>query len=454
MRAKQVSRNIPTRSINDGFSAFVEEIRNGNVLLMVGHAFEANPSAFTGGDFYNYLTEELNALAGTSDLDFSDLSYDNRFLLDKENHNRIRDIHEEITNLIESNEYSADEDVSESLLKLIKTGLFPFIFTTSFDPLVEIAMKEQFGNIRVMNIYDKNNRDISSREDFQIPTIYYLFGKAELPKENEAPKKFVATDNDALEVLKKWQLDMGNSTLLRYTSDKYLLTLGCTQDDWLFRFIWYTMKGDSGNLSKGLIAGHEQSESLLHYLKMNKILIDNNPVELVERIIGATSNEESKWDIPLTNSDVFISYSRADSEIAEKLYKSLSAKGLRVWYDKKNLGGRHGGQFMQVLKESIDTSVLFVAILSNSISEQSSDPHVYRREWEWAKELKLGLTADCRCFAAYADDYDINSKKYKDALGWLAETDNYEFSHSTPDFDSWAEILRDKINNIKANGRR
>ena len=109
---------------------------------------------------------------------------------------------------------------------------------------------------------------------------------------------------------------------------------------------------------------------------------------------------------------------------------------------------------MQVLKESIDTSVLFVAILSNSISEQSSDPHVYRREWEWAKELKLGLTADCRCFATYADDYDINTKKYKDALGWLAETDNYEFSHSTPDFDNWAEILLDKINNIKANGRR
>ncbi len=313
-------------------------------------------------------------------------------------------------------------------------------------------MKEQFGDVRVMNIYDKANRDISSNLDFEIPTIYYLFGKAELPRENETLKKFVATDNDALEVLKKWQIDMSNSTLLKYTADKYLLTLGCSQDDWLFRFIWYTMKGGSGKLSRGVIAGHNQNGSLSHYLKMNRILIDNNADELVDRILASITDDSSKWKTAPTNNDVFISYSRSDSEIAEQLYKSLTSKGLKVWYDKMNLGGRHGGFFMPLIKQAIDTSTIFIAILSQSVSEQSSTPHVYRREWDWAKELKFGLTADCRCFVAFADDYDIYKNKYNDALGWLAETDNYGFSHQFPDFDGWAEIINRKIVDIKKNG--
>ena len=285
-------------------------------------------------------------------------------------------------------------------MSLIRTGLFRFVFTTSFDPLVETAMREHFGDVRVMNIYDINNRDIVSKSDFEIPTIYYLFGKAILPKENEAIKKFVATDNDALEVLRKWQLDMKESPLLRYTEDKYLLTLGCTQKDWLFRFIWYTLKGESGKLSRGVVAGHEQSESLSHYLKMNHILIDNDANELVARILKALNEDDkTKWETPQTHCDVFISYSRTDADIATRLYNSLTSQGLKVWYDKINLGGRHGGKFKEIIRESIDTSTLFVAILSQSISEQAQDVHVYRREWEWAKELKMGLTADCRCYA-------------------------------------------------------
>lgn len=453
MRAKQIEKKRP-QIINDGFNAFIDEIRNGNVLLMVGRAFEANTLMFDG-DFYDFILKRLNNIAGTTNLDFSDLSYDNRFLLDKDDPNHIRNLHEEIVNVIEENEYKAEEDVSKGLLSLIQTGLFRFVFTTSFDPLVEVAMKEQFGEVRVMNIYDKANRDVISRSDFDTPTIYYLFGKASLPKENESLKKFVATDNDALEVLRKWQLDMGNSALLRYTSDKYLLTLGCTQNDWLFRFIWYTMKGDGSNLSKGMIAGHEQSESLSHYLKMNHILIDNDAGELVDRILKAinTKDEEIKWKYAPAKCDVFISYSRADSSIASSLYSSLTSLGLNVWYDKLNLGGRHGGKFKEILREAIDTSTLFVAILSRSISEQAQDVHVYRKEWEWAKELKLGLTADCRCYAAFADNYDIYEKKYIDALGWLAETDNYEFSAQNPDFTEWAKILQSKVNDIKNHGR-
>jgi len=452
MKAKQIEKK-QSHIFSDGFNAFIEEIKNGNVLLMIGRAFEANANIFNG-DFYDYILRKLNLLANTENLDFSDLSCDNRFLLDNERPNHRRNLHEEIVNIVEENEYAAEEDVSNDLLNLIRTGYFRFVFTTSFDPLVEIAMRDMFGEVRIMNIYDKMNRDITSKSDFDIPTIYYLFGKASYPKGNEVAKKFVATDNDALEVLRKWQMDMGNSSLLRYASDKYLLTLGCNQNDWLFRFIWYTMKGGESGLSKGVVAAFDKSESLSHYLKMNHILIDNNASDLVNKILNAIKMEdETKWKIPSRGCDVFISYSRADSAIVQKLYESLSSKGLKVWYDKMNLGGRHGGPFMNLLKEAIDTSTLFVAVLSDTISKQSQEVHIYRREWNWAEELKLGLTADCRCFVAFADNYDINNRKYKDDLGWLADTDNFEFKSESPNFEEWADVLLKKVVAIKSNGK-
>ena len=453
MRAKQIPvDNRSCRGYSDGFSMFLEEIKERNVLLIIGHAFEANKDAFNGSDFYGYLQHELNELAGTSGMDFSDLSYDNRFLLDRDNPNHIRNIHDEIVSLIEANDYSADEDVSQDLMKLIGTGYFRFVFTTSFDPLVELAMKKQFGVVRVMNIFDKSNRDIDSKWDFDTPTVYYLFGKAMSPNENEMAKKFVATDNDALGVLKKWQIDMGNSMLLRYTSEKFLLTLGCMQDDWLFRFIWYTLKGEPSKLSRGVVAGLNNSASLSHYLKMNHILIDNNPEELVEKIISSSMiKDDAVWDWPQLNCDVFISYSRKDSEYAEALYHSLTSCGLRVWYDKNNLGGRHGGRFMEIIRQSIDTSTLFIAIVSNTISLQAHEAHVYRREWEWAKEMKLDLTADCRCFVTFPNDYDIYARKYADALGWLAETDNYQFDAHDKNFDKWAKDIQSIIIRIRSN---
>ena len=456
MQAKQIERSAPARQADQEFGAFIEEIRNGNVLLMVGRAYESKSGhpAFRG-DFYDYLLERLNNMAGTTGLDFSDLSHDNRFLLDKEHPNHIRNLHEEIVNIIDESEYSAQEDVSEGLLKLIRTGYFRFVFTTSFSPLVETAMEDYFGNIRVMNLYDKAQRDISGEKDFDIPTLYYLFGKAESPKKNQRTKKFVATDNDALEVLKKWQLDMENSLLLRYTPDKYILTLGCTQEDWLFRFIWYTLKGDRGKLSKGVIAKYAHSDTLAHYLKQNNILINNDADALIDKILDALSvPDETRWRIPPKNCDVFISYSRADSAIAEALYESLQSKGLNVWYDKYNLGGTHGGNFMSLIKEAIDTSRLFIAIVTKSIAEQAQEIHVYRREWQWAKELKYGLTADCRCFATFADDYDIFGRKYVDGLDWIAETDNYCFNAQQPDFSEWAQSIQKIINGLRAHDGR
>ena len=86
---------------------------------------------------------------------------------------------------------------------------------------------------------------------------------------------------------------------------------------------------------------------------------------------------------------MFISYSRADSTIAEKLYDSLTAQGKRVWYDKKKL--TIGGNFMEEIRKAIRTTKYFVPILSNNIIKEKDESHVYRNEWAQAEEVAISM---------------------------------------------------------------
>ena len=87
--------------------------------------------------------------------------------------------------------------------------------------------------------------------------------------------------------------------------------------------------------------------------------------------------------------DVFISYSRSDSDVAEKLYEALTAQGKRVWYDKKNL--TDGGYFMDEINKAIKTAKYFVPILSDNITREKNDSHVYRNEWDTAFNVATSM---------------------------------------------------------------
>lgn len=447
MKAKQRPEN--TRPVNSRFDGFVSEIVEGNVLLLVGRRFASNPSVFNGKDIYDYLLEELNAEFDTSASDFSSLLHEPNFIERCcEDPDLSRYLRGRLYEILDSNVYEVS-DVNPQLLSLIQTGYFRFVFTVTFDPLLEEAMRNHFKNLRVMNFFDTANRDITTQDEFNTPTLYYLFGKA------DPYRMFVATDNDALIALHRWHTLMSDSTLIRYASEKYILTLGCDHDDWLFRFIWFMLKGNSGSperLSKGLVADYAKSDSLELYLRRNRILIDNDSNDVSRRILASLNAQaQRKWELPAKRADVFISYSRQDNHVADKLYDALTSKGLSVWYDKYDLAGTVGGRFMDLIRESIETSEIFIAILSPTITNQANDAHVYRKEWYWAKELKYQLVAGGNCFAAISGNYDIAERKsvQKDDCEWLAELDNYIYEYDNPDFDAWADAINEKVFRIK-----
>lgn len=279
------------------------------------------------------------------------------------------------------------------LERFLSIRQFPFIITTSFAPIVEQAMSQIWKNeLRVMRFNNNptQNDDIKTGADLRKPTIYYMFGKV-----CEGVKNYVLTDTDMLDYVSSWLSNDNKArpkTLCNELKDKYLLMLGNNYSNWLFRFIWYSMR--KSNLSHGMLAYDSLDEQLINFLERAETFTRQNTSEVIDQIISRLNkklaeNEVTKFNQPEENMDVFISYSRSDSDIAEKLYEALTAQGKRVWYDKKNL--TDGGYFMDEINKAIKTAKYFVPILSDNITKEKNDSHVYRNEWDTAFNVATSM---------------------------------------------------------------
>lgn len=433
----------------EGFSAFVNEVVKGNVLLVVGKAFEASEEFKeckycndTNASVYGWFLNELNRAYHTDAVSFSDLSKDKCFI--RKDDKEPCDIHTELAKAIKKAKFCIN-DVSQQLIKLLETGYFKFVFTTSFDPLVEIAMRKQWGDIRVKNIYDEDteNQDIENERDFNIPTLYYLFGKAE-------KNTFVATDIDALDAVRRWLQRSPTSTLLKETARKYIMTLGCDHDDWLFRIIWFILKGEGNNLKDGYVAQYSNNKELERFFIRNKILIDNDSAKVVDALVTELGKREetNRWKNP-NHCDVFISYSRKDGQIAEELYESLKNKGLDIWYDKINLAGR-GDKYMDKILNAIQNCKIFIPVLTSTITEQVGVEHPYRQEWDYAIKRHINLGRRDFCIPIVEGKYDINKKWYDDCLPKeFPDMDCSFFDEEDIDFDEFSKKVQNILLNLK-----
>lgn len=279
------------------------------------------------------------------------------------------------------------------LKRLLAIRQFPFVITTSFTPLVEHTMRKIWKDeLRVMrfNNNPSENNDIKSGTDLRKPTIYYMFGKV-----GEGVHKYVLTDTDMLDYVSSWLSNDKKSrpkNLCNELKEKYLLMLGNNYSNWLFRFIWYSMR--KSNLGHGMLAYDTLDDSLLNFLERAETFTKQNTSDVIDQIITRLEkklkeNEETKFNKPEENMDVFISYSRSDSEIAEKLYETLTAQGKRVWYDRNNL--TDGSSFMDEIRKAIRTAKYFVPILSENITKEKGDSHVYRNEWDTAIDVAISM---------------------------------------------------------------
>lgn len=401
-----VSRSNSVGESNRQWDELIENIIQGEVVPVIGPEFLAKKfDEDEGVDInlhddikcVNPHQELINMLADSKGIlsnhkSFSELLYDDAFPASER-----KDIYDMLGEVFEPEIKDLDSGKlpeecvfkpSELLIKLLKICKFRFVITTSFTPIIEHALKEIYGpeNVKVLN-YNNNplgNDDIKDVDAIQKPTVYYMFGRVCRQKE-----RYVVNDSDMLAFCRSW-LSNAPNTLVNVLKNKYLFILGNNYSDWLCRFIWFSMKTELQTEPKGMVVNPNASESLLQFMKRIDAFITKDPksvIDKIEKLVAERekTHEKLKYQEPDMNTDVFISYSRRDAGVVSILYNELTSKGLRVWYDKENLGV--GDKFMEKIKLSIKKTRIFVPVLSHHIKDEKNQSHPYRTEWETAIEV-------------------------------------------------------------------
>lgn len=362
----------------------IQKIIDGDVIPVIG------PEMLTinGVDINTYLVHAFGRKLAMKKLPntFSELVYAPEYKNLYGNKNRI---YFQIANIFAKKKFEA----TPLLNRILSIRQFPFVITTSFTPIVEDAMRTIWNDeLRVLrfNNNPRENDDIRTGADLRKPTVYYMFGKV-----CDGVKKYALTDIDMLDYVASWLSNDSRTrpkNLCNELRDKYILMLGNNYSNWLFRFIWYSIR--KPDLGRGMFAYDATDESLINFLERSETFIKQNTADVVDQLISRlekklAENEKTKFNKPEENIDIFISYSRSDSEIAEQLYELLSKQGKKVWYDKHNL--TEGGYFMEEISKAIRSTKYFVPILSHNITKEKADRHVYRNEWDIAIDVAISM---------------------------------------------------------------
>ncbi|MEG4304198.1 TIR domain-containing protein [Microcoleus sp. D3_18a_C4] len=112
------------------------------------------------------------------------------------------------------------------------------------------------------------------------------------------------------------------------------------------------------------------------WLKVGQKRTQHRPTALIEEFIA-----ESLRQPPLESLDVFISYSRVDSDLARKLNNGLQLQGKTTWFDQESIAS--GADFAREIEQGIQSSDNFLFILS----PQSVNSPYCAMEVEYAAKL-------------------------------------------------------------------
>ena len=439
--AKIANNGIADIAMQQQWNELKMAVANHNVIPVIGPNMQIAPVSTPQGITCNAQRVLLNELAKYLSLpsaptSFSELLYDNT--LPKGYDQRC--IYAQLTQLFQG-DTSALLQPHPALVKLLKTKHFPFVITTCFTPMVENVMKEVWGDklrVRIFNNDPKTLDDLVSEIDIDSPTVYYMFGKAANPRTGS----FVVTDGDMLSFCSSWLDEIRRPrNLINMLQDRYLLMLGTDYSDWLCRFVLHSMKP---NKRTGMLAGTANEDKLLHFLRRMDNFIQEDPEQVINHLCEQIESESDHLNASTAlNMDVFISYSRRDSEVAEALYKSLTQLGITVWLDRQSL--KLGNDFMREIKRSITSAKFFIPILSHSVIVERNESHPYRIEWEVAATHNLSLGRDFIIPLA-EEGFDFYSASVPESLN---KHNASIYSKNALNLDAFAETVKTMLDELK-----
>lgn len=287
---------------------------------------------------------------------------------------------------------------------------FTLFVSTTFDSLLEEAInQERFaGSSKTQSIiYSPNNvQDLPCEmRKLQAPTVFHLLGRL------SATPDYVITEEDTLEFLTAMQSEKRRPELLfDELKNNHLLLIGCAFPDWLARFFIRLTKG--GRLSgqrdwQEIVADQtaRKDPNLVLFLQNfsyhTRVFAEGNAVEFVDELsrryaerhpaearrgkpdAGAPVSAETE----MPAGAVFLSYAIEDLPVVQRLRDALTAAGVQVWFDKRELEA--GDMYDAKIRRNIKACSLFLPIVS--AKTQARLEGYFRLEWRLAAERAMQI---------------------------------------------------------------
>lgn len=282
----------------------------------------------------------------------------------------------------------------EALRKLLSIEKFKIVLTTSFDDISYTVLKDIYGENSVLKLsYERrsNKQDLPQGTDKRI--IYHLFGQACYERNG-----FVLTEDDLLDFIHYWMdQNYRPKHLSNLLSDKYILVIGCSYPDWLFRFFFHSLKFTSiqngDKRDNGLLADRDLDPELISFLRRMQTNIHEDAINFINELCErwekrhSDNQRDSLGEIEdvCYDKEAFLSYASEDYESVAEIAKTFEDLGLKVWFDKQDL--ESGDKYERIIKNKINHSVTFIPVLSPN-TETKDGGRFFRKEWKWAKDAE------------------------------------------------------------------
>ncbi|MEG3991110.1 TIR domain-containing protein [Microcoleus sp. S28C3] len=122
-------------------------------------------------------------------------------------------------------------------------------------------------------------------------------------------------------------------------------------------FLTQALKWERQHKNPSILLRGYNLRSAEAWLKVGQKRTQHCPTALIEEFIASSLRQP-----PLESLDVFISYSRGDSDLARKLNNELQLQGKTTWFDQESIAS--GSDFAREIEQGIQSSDNFLFILS------------------------------------------------------------------------------------------
>lgn len=313
---------------------------------------------------------------------------------------RRKVIYSNVKQILDELIHSGRFPIPAALLKLVEIKPFRLFLTTTFDPLLTMALTRAGYSAQTgVSTLSYSSRDDLPVEGVSMPTVYHLFGRA------SATPDYAVTDCDILDFICEMQSQENRPKyLFQKLKQSNLLFLGTGFPDWLSRFFLRVAKSSRLWEPRDCIEvladdRHKKSDSLVYFCKQFSFETSIYPKDAVDFVnelyarwkernpvtsSGAIPNPPSLPE--MEPGSVFISYANEDKEQADRVRQTLTDNGLEVWFDKEKLIVGDGYEIK--ILQNVRQCDMFLPIISKNATRRAEG--FFRKEWSWA----VGRMAD------------------------------------------------------------